>query len=237
MTNELLESTLRARSLPGLSDEARSRLLAELDSVKIDEALMPSPRETKSRRPVLAICIGVGTAAAVVVIIVLSISILQAPMNNRQVAARPNIDSDQHQSTRESSATGESRETDSQDQRVQSLRRRSLNDSVGEAEAIVIASALKFDPAPPMRPGDAREHYITFIVSDVLKGDLADDTIVIRMPTDPQEFFTDPKEFVDKEWVVMLSPEYLDGVHEFAGLYTIKLEPEIRRILVEKVDD
>lgn len=237
MTNELLESTLRTCSLPGLSDKARRRLLVELDSSKIDEILKPSPRETKSRRAVLAIWIGAGAAAAVIVITVVWISNLRAPMNNKQVAAQPNIDSDQPQSTRENSATGESRETGSQDLHAESLRRKSLNDNVRDAEVIVIASGLKFEPAPPKSPGDIQEHYITLKVSDVLKGDLADETIVIRTPTDPRVFFADPTEFIDKEWIVMLSPEYLDGAHKYAGVSTIKLEPEIRRILDEKVDD
>ena len=78
-----------------------------------------------------------------------------------------------------------------------------------------------------VRPGDAPEHLITFRVTRELKGELNDRVITTRTPTDP-------KEFIEKQWVVMLSPEYMAGKHQYAGLYSIKIEPEVQAILADK---
>jgi len=111
--------------------------------------------------------------------------------------------------------------------RIRSLALRSLEQSVAEAEVIVVATALRFDLAPPNRPGDARENFITFKVTRVLKGKLPDKVITTRTPTDPEVF-------IGKEWVVLLSPQYMAGKFRYAGLYSIKFEPEIDAILAGK---
>jgi hypothetical protein len=108
-----------------------------------------------------------------------------------------------------------------------SLERKSLKQCVDEAKAIVVATASQSAPAPPKRPDDAPENLITFEVKRVLKGALTKKVITTRTPTDPQEF-------IGMTWIVMLSPEYLAGNHKFAGIYGIKLEPEVGAILSGK---
>jgi len=282
VTDEQLEVELRARALPGLSDGARSRLLAELDSIDTNNEIRPSPRATKSRGPLLAMCMGVAAVAALVVVVVW-IANLESTRTNQQVADRTSADPDQPNILHESRETDEVKNElvddtsgptagpvgsrskaevisgsgssnvvpelhfedknepviekvenstnrkvidDNPDQPPMPLRRKSLNESVAEATVIVVATALKSAPAPPERPDDAPENLITFQVNKVLKGKLADKVIVTRTPTVA-------KEFIDKEWVVMLSPEYLAGKHKYAGVYGMTLEPEIREILGE----
>jgi len=108
-----------------------------------------------------------------------------------------------------------------------SVARRPLKQNVAEAKVIVVATAVESDLASPNRPGDARENLITFKVTRVLKGKLTDKVIITQTPTDP-------KEFIKREWVVMLSPDNVAGKSRYAGLYSIKLEPEIDAILAGK---
>jgi len=104
------------------------------------------------------------------------------------------------------------------------LKRRTLEQSVTDALVIVVATALDSAPAPLKRPGDLPEVLIRFRVTRVLKGNLAEKEITTRTPTAADEF-------IGKEWVIMLSPEYLAGKHSFAGCCTIKLEPAVKAIL------
>jgi hypothetical protein len=104
------------------------------------------------------------------------------------------------------------------------LRERSLEQRVADAQVIVVATALDSTPAPPMRPGDFPEALIRFRVTRVLKGNLAEEIIATRTPTAPDEF-------IGKEWVVFLSPEYMAGKHQFAECHWIKAEPEVKAIL------
>jgi hypothetical protein len=109
---------------------------------------------------------------------------------------------------------------------VQPLRRKSLEQSVAEAQVIVVATALDSAPAPPKVPGDLPENAVRFRVSRVLKGDLDAKEIITRSPTPADEF-------IGKEWIVMLSPEFLAGRHSYAGRYTIKVELEVKAILAK----
>ena len=63
-----------------------------------------------------------------------------------------------------------------------------------------------------------------FRVHRVLKGQLTAEWIVTRTPTAP-------KDFIGRDWVIMLSPEYIEGKHFYAGCHWIKAEPEVRAIL------
>jgi len=110
---------------------------------------------------------------------------------------------------------------------LSALSRQPLRQSVAEAKVIVVATALKSDLARPNRSGDDRESLITFRVTHVLKGQLTDKVITTQMPTDPREF-------IQKQWIVMLSADYVAGKSRYAGLYNIKLEPEVDAILEGK---
>jgi hypothetical protein len=105
-----------------------------------------------------------------------------------------------------------------------SLERLSLERQVADAQVIVVAEALDWVPAPPNRPGDLPETLLRFGVKRVLKGKLADKEITTRTPTAAAEF-------IGKEWVVMLSPEYMSGKHSYASAHTIKVEPTVKAIL------
>ena len=104
------------------------------------------------------------------------------------------------------------------------LRERSLEQRVADAQVIVVATALDSAPAPPKRLGDLPEVLIRFQVTRVLKGNLAAKVITTRTPTAAAEF-------IGKEWVIMLSPEYMAGKHQFADCNWIKAEPEVKAIL------
>lgn len=110
--------------------------------------------------------------------------------------------------------------------RVERLRRKSIDQSVAEAQVIVVATALDSAPAPPKVRGDLPENFIRFRVQRVLKGKLDPEIITTRTPTAAAEF-------IGRDWIVMLSPEYMAGNHFFAGCYTIKLEPEVKAILAK----
>lgn len=106
----------------------------------------------------------------------------------------------------------------------QMLSERSLEQRVADAQVIVVATALDSTPAPPKRPGDLPESLIRFQVKRVLKGKLSDKVITTRTPTAAAEF-------IGKEWVILLSPEYIAGKHQFADCNSIKDESEVKAIL------
>ena len=103
-------------------------------------------------------------------------------------------------------------------------KRRSLEQCVIDAQVIVVATALDSAPAPPNVPGDLPENFIRFRVTRVLKGKLAAQVITTRTPTAANEF-------IGHEWVILLSPEYMAGKHQFADCNWIKAEPEVKAIL------
>ena len=82
--------------------------------------------------------------------------------------------------------------------------------------------------AAPRRKGDAAENLIRFEVKRVLKGVLEQEVVVTRTPTAAAEF-------IGKDWVVMLSPEYMAGRHQFGGIYGMGLEPQIQAALAKVV--
>jgi hypothetical protein len=110
------------------------------------------------------------------------------------------------------------------DQRLLGAKSRSLDERVAEAQVIVVGTALNSAPAPPNVPGDRPEVLIRFKVMRVLKGDFAAKEITTRTPTDAAEF-------IGKERVILLSPEYVAGKHQFAGLLWIKAESEVKAVL------
>jgi hypothetical protein len=101
---------------------------------------------------------------------------------------------------------------------------RSLEQRVADAQVIVVATALDSAPAPAKGPGDLPEVLIRFQVRRVLKGNLAGKALTTRTPTAAAGF-------IGKDWVIMLSPEYMAGQHEFADCNWINDEPDVMAIL------
>ncbi len=79
-SDEQLEAQLRARQLPGLSDEARDRLLADLASVTTDEADTPTashgaPPSLDNRRWIMRHPVSSAAAAAIFVITIVGVGL------------------------------------------------------------------------------------------------------------------------------------------------------------------
>ena len=98
--------------------------------------------------------------------------------------------------------------------------------SVKDAQVIVVATPLDSAPAPPRRPGDLPEFTIRFRVVRVLKGQPADMVIMTRT-------LTAPDEFLGKDWILLLSPDFVAGKHSYAECLTIKAELEVKAILAQ----
>jgi hypothetical protein len=107
---------------------------------------------------------------------------------------------------------------------LQRLTVRSLKQCVADAKVIVVGTAVDSTAAPPNVAGDLPENFIWFRVHRVFKGQLTAVWIVTRTPTAA-------KDFIGRDWVIMLSPEYIEGKHFYAGCHWIKAEPEVRAIL------
>jgi len=107
---------------------------------------------------------------------------------------------------------------------TRSLRRRSMEQCVADAEVIVVATVVKSEPAPAMVAGDAPENFLHCDVKEVIKGEYPQKTVTTRTPSNPDEF-------LNRDWVIMLSPEFVAGNHPFAGHYGIGLEPKIRALV------
>src|SRR4051812_28267603 len=60
------------------------------------------------------------------------------------------------------------------------LARKSLDESVAEAQVILVGTALDAAPAPPKAKGDAPEHLIRYRVVRVIKGELTDRFVFVR---------------------------------------------------------
>jgi hypothetical protein len=65
---------------------------------------------------------------------------------------------------------------------------------------------------------------IRFRVERVLKGKLDDKEIKTRTPTAAAEL-------LGKEWVILLSPDYVAGKHSYASSLAIKFEPTVKAML------
>ncbi len=108
--------------------------------------------------------------------------------------------------------------------RLEVLGRRTLAQEVADAQVIVVATALASGPAPAKRSGDLAENLVGFRVKLVLKGELADKVITTRTPTAAGEF-------MGKDWIILLSPDFLAGKHQYASHVSISLEPTVRAAL------
>lgn len=100
----------------------------------------------------------------------------------------------------------------------------SFGKEVADAQVIVVATALDSAPAPPKQPGDLPEVLIRFQVTRVLKGEWAQKEITTRTPTAASEF-------IGKEWVILLSPDYMAGKYQYASHINVKLEPTVKSYL------
>jgi hypothetical protein len=100
----------------------------------------------------------------------------------------------------------------------------SFKQHVADAQVIVVATALDSAPAPPKRPGDLPEVLIRFQVKRVLKGELDKKEVITRTPTAADEF-------IGKDWVILLSPDYMAGKYQYASHINVKLEPTVKSYL------
>jgi hypothetical protein len=41
-------------------------------------------------------------------------------------------------------------------------------------------------------------------------------------------------EIAGKEWLLLLTPEFIAGKHQYAGLWTVGLEPEVCAVLADR---
>jgi hypothetical protein len=85
--------------------------------------------------------------------------------------------------------------------------------AVANAQVIVVGKALGGEVVAPKRQGDLSEYGVRYQVERVLKGKLRDETIVTRTPTSPDEF-------IGKEWILVLSPEFIAGTNPYAAWTT-----------------
>jgi hypothetical protein len=106
----------------------------------------------------------------------------------------------------------------------ESLGLGSFGKDVRAAEVIVVGTALDWAPAPPHVPGDQPEVLLRFQVKRVLKGELTKKEITTRTPTAAAEF-------IGKDWIILLTPQYLAGKYEYASHINIKLEPTVKSYL------
>jgi hypothetical protein len=114
----------------------------------------------------------------------------------------------------------------------ESTRERPFAERVAEAEVIVVATLVDTTPAHPKRPGDAAERFLRFRAARVLKGRLAHGIVAIRHPSPPIAGGVD--EIAGKEWLLLLTPEFIAGKHQYAGLWTVGLEPEVCAVLADR---
>ncbi len=216
-SHDPLEVAIRAfqsMSVPARppDEQVRARLgTARGDSVRLVSIPRPSKRRDLMRLLVSA------TVVAVLLLGGLALILLDnAPPESVQVAAPV------------SSGTARHVAVQSPPTNKESLMEGSLEQSVAGAQVILVATALDSAPAPPRRPGDLPESLIRFQVKRVLKGKLADKVISTRTPTAAAEF-------IGKEWVIMLSPEYMAGKNSYANCLTIKVEPSVKAILSQDI--
>jgi len=206
-----MEQTLRSVSLPGLSLEAKERLLDELRFPEpVEVRSVPFKREKFSLAPA---AVSIFSGLALLALIFVFYQVLSSPDSVNQNSAAKKSKTQQAESS-----------ANSKKLKTQSLRTRSLPLNVQLAQVIVTGVVSDYELAPAKSIGDAPEYYITFEVTEVLKGTFSKEECVIRTPSDPQGY-------LEKEWIVMLSPEYVAGRHRFGGVHSIKQEARVREIL------
>lgn len=160
-----------------------------------------------------------GTAAAVLVVGSLAIVLWHSlPQESDQVAATPTPDK----------AGNVAVQPPSKSEKLESLPVASLQQTVAEAQVIVVATGLDSAPAPPGVPGDAPEVLMRWQVKRVLKGELGTTEFITR---------TSPKlaaEFIGKEWIIFLTPSYMAGKNQqFAGSH-IEMERTVRQLITKE---
>jgi hypothetical protein len=193
------------------------QVLARLGATRSDSVRSVPIRPASQRRYVMHLLISSGVAAVLLLGGLALFRLKRTPPDSAQVAATVSPNTAGHVAVGPPPTTRRSLGE-------RSLERVSLEQQVADAQVIVVATAVDSAPAPPKRLGDLPETLLRFQVKRVLKGQLADKEITTRTPTAAAEF-------IGKEWVVMLSPEYITGKHSYASCHTIKVEPAVKAIL------
>lgn len=258
--DEQLETQLRACPLRGLSDEARCRLLADLASVTMDNAdpsaapngavmdqTLRSETHTQ-RRTIWRTILTHGYAAACVA----AVACVAAIVGTAIVAHRISGDADSSLSSHRPnppvvtpgpSANGASvalkpGPSDAHFEGMsgrKSTKEQPFKEQVAEAEVIVVATFVDSAPAGSGRLAGAAETVMRFRVARVLKGKLDKKIISIQHPDAPVG--AGVNEIAGKEWILLLTPEYMAGKRPYASLCTVELEPEVRATLSAKPGD
>ena len=288
--DEQLEAQLRARPLPGLSNEARRRLLADLASAPLDHANPPTegimdqilPIATRRQRQTVwrtimthrytaacvavVACVAAITGAAIVAhriaghadsdqalhrsnppVVAQGLSangggaIKPGPSDAHRIAGDADSDQALHRSNPPVVAQGLPASgggvaimpgpTDGNlKPRQASTRSLSLEEMVDKSNVVVVATFLDAAAsAKPKQPGDLPESSMRFRVARILKGKLENKTVTVQRPSWPGV-----NELAGKEWILVLSPEYIAGKHLYAALFSIEEEPKIRANLGAK---
>jgi hypothetical protein len=104
---------------------------------------------------------------------------------------------------------------------------------VQDAVVILVAVSLGSTPAPPNVKGDLPEVFIRWHVSRMLKGEFADAIITTRAMA-----WVTYAEVSDKEWILILSPEFFAGFpYVSVAPRTEAEESEIKALLAQPPEE
>jgi hypothetical protein len=123
-------------------------------------------------------------------------------------------------------------QTPSTSEKPESLAVPSRKEQVKESQVIVVATGLDWAPAPPEVPGDSPEVYIRWKVKRALKGEMEKKEFTTRTSTPVADW-------IDKDWIVFLTPDFMAGKHRLAAYLHIDFEMLVMRLLADekKADD
>jgi hypothetical protein len=102
-----------------------------------------------------------------------------------------------------------------------------LKERVAESQVIVVATGVDSAPAPPDVPGDSPEVLIRWQVKRFLKGDLDKKEIKTRTSVAAAEF-------IGKDWIVFLSPDFVAGKHQLAACLHIDFERTVKELIANE---
>jgi hypothetical protein len=243
---EQLEARLRSCPLPGLSDEAKQRVLADFASGTSIEAeshlrygtqtLPQTIWRTIMTHKFTSACVAI--AACAIIAGAIFIPSWYSNGEDRDISPRQ---SDQLAAAPVPPAKGENVAVKSGPSiPLDTAEVMPFETQVAWHDVIVVATYLDSAPAVSKPPFNSPETRVRFRVSRILKGRLDKDIVTIQIPNQPKDPEVDlPKEpkypgvdeLAGKEWVLMLSPMFIAGEIPYAYLGSIKDESKILSIL------